>query len=473
MRKFNLRTFKSISLVFFLFISIAALAQQSPVLTLDSCRQLAIDNNKQLKAASEQERAAYYQKREALMKFFPKVSASGGYMHFDKNIHILSNSALPTSITIPGLGTSIPIPTEGLNQALYEMGEIDLSNLWVAGVSLTQPIFAGGKIIAYKELRNYAEDLAVAQKDTKLADVIVEVDEAYWQVVSLSGKKKLAESYAGLMRKLNADMEALEQEGLATKADRLSVNVKLNEAELALTKVENGLILSKMLLCQICGVDMSYEFMLADENNEDVVEDNFIEAPDYNIESALIQRPEIRSLEAVVKIMNQQTKIARAEYMPTIGLSTGYTWTNPNFHNGFQKEFAGNWHIGVMMRLPINPISATSNMKAAQAQTRKSQFELEDAKDKIRLQVNQANFKLTEANRKVSSAAYNVEKAEENLHYANVGFEEGVISSTDVMGAYTAWVAAESELIDSEIELKLCKVYLDRALGYDLINIDN
>lgn len=468
MTKGKLRTFSYVGFILIILFPIRVAGQQQ-TLTLDNCQQLAIENNKQLKAAGEQEQAAHYEKREAFMKFFPKISASGAYMHFGDDIHLISSSAIPGSITLPPAlgGMTLPLP-ESLTQGIYELGEIDMSNIWVAGVSVTQPIFAGGKIIAYNDLRNYAKQLTANQKDAKLADIIIEVDEAYWQVVSLSGKKKLAESYVDLMKKLNSDMEELEKEGMATKADRLSVNVKLNEAELAYTKVDNGLKLSKMLLCQICGIEITEELTLADENKP--VENIVIVNPEYNIETALIQRTEIRSLETVVSIMDQQRKIARADFLPTIGLSTGYMWTNPNAHDGLEYKFSGNWHIGVSMNLPINPVSSSSKYKAAQAQTRKSQYELEDAKDKIRLQVNQANYKLNEANRKIVSANCNVEKAEENLNYANIGFEEGVISSSDVMAAYAAWVAAQSEHIDAEIDLRLCKIYLDRALGQPLIN---
>ena len=468
MTKGTLRTVNAVDLLLILLLSLS-IRSQGQVLTLNNCRQLAIDNNKQLKAATEQERTAFYQKKEALMKFFPKISASGTYLHFNEDIHLISNSAIPSSITLPALlgGMTLPVPN-AITEGVYGLGEIDMSNIWLASVSVTQPIFAGGKIIAYKDLRNHAEKLAIAQKDTKLADVIVEVDEAYWQVVSLSGKKKLAESYVDLMKKLNSDMEELEKEGMATKADRLSVNVKLNEAELTHTKIENGLNLSKMLLCQICGIEFSSELTLVDENK--AIENVPTVGTEYDIESSLSQRPEIKSLEAVVKIMDQQRKIARAEYMPTIGLSTGYMLSNPNLHEGLQKSFSGNWHVGVSVNLQINPFTSTSKYKVEQAETRKSQYELEDAKDKIRLQINQANYKLTEANRKIASAIYNVEKAEENLNYANLGFEEGVISSADVMAAYAAWVAAESEHIDADIDLKLCKLYLDRALGSGLIN---
>lgn len=59
-------------------------------------------------------------------------------------------------------------------------------------------------------------------------------------------------------------------EGVATKADGLSVRVKVNEAEMTLTKVEDGLSLARMLLCQLCGIDLSSPITLADENMEDI-----------------------------------------------------------------------------------------------------------------------------------------------------------------------------------------------------------
>lgn len=59
-------------------------------------------------------------------------------------------------------------------------------------------------------------------------------------------------------------------EGVATKADGLSIKVKVNEAEMTLTKVTDGLSLARMLLCQLCGLDLSTPIMLADEQKEDL-----------------------------------------------------------------------------------------------------------------------------------------------------------------------------------------------------------
>jgi len=458
---------KSFGAILFLICIFTTNVTAQQILSLEQCRQLAIDNNKALKIATEQERIAYYEKKDALTKFFPDISFVGGYMHNQKNLYLIPSSVIPSSITLPvelpGIGSTIPID-ESVRNKIHDLGKLDIKNLWAGGFTLTQPIFMGGKIIAYNDLRSYAQELARTMKETQMTDVIVEVDNAYWQVVSVASKKKLAESYVNLMQKMDSDISAMEQEGVATKADRLSVNVKLNEAEMTLTKAENGLSLAKMLLSQICGLEISDQITLKDENIENIpLADDATGI--FNIDEALSNRTEIRSLGLATKIYEKQEKIALADFMPNIALTANYVWTNPNLFDGAEKKFAGMWNVGVMLKVPLNFVSNSSKLNAAKAQTRIKQFELEDAKEKITLQINQSSYKLTEAQKKYTSAQKNVEKADENLRYANVGFEEGVIAASDAMAAHTAWISAHSELIDAQIDIILCRIYLNKALG--------
>lgn len=452
----------------FIFAFVANISAQQ-LLSLEQCRQLAIENNKALKIATEQERIAYYEKKDALTKYFPEISFMGGYLRNQKNLHLISSSVIPASIPlpieIPGIGSSIPVDPS-IRDAIYKAGEVDIKNIWAGGFSLTQPVFMGGKIVAYNDLRSYAEDLAKTMKETQMTEVIMEVDNAYWQVVSVANKKKLAESYVQLMQKMDSDISAMEEEGIATKADRLSVNVKLNDAEMILTKAENGLSLAKMLLSQLCGLDISDQITLEDENIDNITTAEEVVTP--NIDEALVNRSEIRSLELATKIYGKQEKIALAGFMPNLALTANYIWTNPNLFDGFEKKFDGMWNVGVVLKVPLNFVSNSAKLNAAKAQTRIKRFELEDAKEKIKLQIHQSSYKLSEANKKYTSAKKNVEKADENLRYANVGFEEGVIAASDAMAAHMAWISAHSELIDAQIDIILCRIYLNKALGRKL-----
>jgi outer membrane protein TolC len=149
-----------------------------------------------------------------------------------------------------------------------------------------------------------------------------------------------------------------------------------------------------------------------------------------------------------------------------MALIGGYMVSNPSFFNGFEKKFKGMWNVGVMVSVPIwHWGEGFYKVKAAKSEARIARYQLDEAKEKIELQVNQSAFKVNEAAKKLVMAEKNLEKANENLRYANLGFEEGVIPASNVLEAHTAWLSAQSERIDAQIDVKLTEVYLRKATG--------
>ena len=253
-------------------------------------------------------------------------------------------------------------------------------------------------------------------------------------------------------------------EGVATKADGLKVDVKVNEAEMALTQVDNGLSLAKMYLCQLCGLPLDSKITLADEDSENLPLDATAQTVD--VESAIENRPEVKLLENTIDLSRQATRLVRAAYLPQVLLTGGYVATNPNVFNGFERKLSGMWNVGVMVRVPLwNWMEGTYKVRASRIATTIVELERDDIREKIDLQVSQSQFKVKEANRRLAMATKNVENAEENLRCANLGFKEGVIPTTDVMAAQTAWVQAQSQKIDAEVDVKMSQVNLKKALG--------
>lgn len=426
--------------------------QGQRTLTLEECRDLSIKNNKELQISGEKVRVAGYEKQAAVTKYFPQISAMGTYMRNQKDINLVDGT------TVAGLNQLLPMDVSGFFH-------LDIQNVWLGTVSLVQPVFMGGKIIAYNQITRYARELAESMNDLKLQDLIYKTDETYWQVVSLVNKKKLADSYVSLLRKMDGDVQAMIDEGVATPADGLSVKVKLNEAEMAQTKVDNGLSLSRMALAQLCGLQLDEPVKLADENIESL--DNTIDTnAAVNVEEAFLNRQELKSLDYAVRIYEKKEKIALAEVLPNVALTANYLVTNPNSFNGYKNEFAGMFNVGVVVQVPLSGWwEGTYKRNAARAETHIRQLEFEDAKEKIELQVNQSVYKVNEAGKKLTASARNKEKAEENLRHATLGFDEGVIPALNLMEAQTAWVSAQSSLIDAQIEVKLTDIYLTKAMG--------
>ena len=478
-------------IAFFLFaLLLTATTQGQNLLTLDSCRSMALANNKRLLIGEKEIEKAGYDNKAAKTNYLPKLKATAAYFRNSRETHLLNNS---TRHKLNNLGSSIAQPLASVAQivekyhpeltdALNEFGnnvidefsdvgkkinegfETDTRNMFAGALTITQPLYMGGKIRAYNEITDYAKQIAEEKHRGGAQEVVLEVDEAYWRVVSLANKKKLAESYVNLLKHLDDDMQKMIKEGVATKANGLTVSVKLNEAEMTLTKVDNGLTLSRMLLCQLCGMPIESNFTLEDEQKEQLAPVTNNAAFDMN--QAYVNRPELRSLELATKIYDKKIQIARSEFLPQVVLTGNYMLTNPSVYNGFEKKFKGMFNVGVMVSAPLFEWGENKyKIRAAKSEAAIAKYELEEAKEKIELQVNQQSFRVKEAEKTLARARKNCESADENMKTANAGFKEGVIPTSDLLAAQTAWVSAHSEVIDAEINARLTQVYLKKSLG--------
>lgn len=460
------------------------------VLTLDSCRQMALSNNKQLGISKMKQSVAANIRKSARTKYLPHVSAIGTYEYTSEPISLLSGTqkaefqhlgttmsgALAQSLgdlivqnpnlaaVMGRLGPTMETVMNGLGQKIVDAFDTDTRHLFAGSVMLTQPLFMGGSIIAMNKMADINEQLAENSLDARRQATLYKIDQAYWQVVSLYHKRKLAESYLELVRKLDGDVQKMIDEGLATRSDGLSVDVKVNEAEMAVSQVNDGLVLSRMLLNQLCGLPLNEEVTLKDEQADEIAVVEL--SPELDVDLAVSNRPELKMLQNTVDLSKQTTNILRAGNLPQLLLTGGYAVSNPNVLDGFQRKFGGFWHVGVMMRIPIwNWGDVMYKVRASKGATSIAKMELEEARDLIELQVNQNTFKVDEANKKLTMALSNIERANENLRMANLGFQEGVITPATVMEAQTAWLQAQSQKIDAEIDVKLSQVDLQKALG--------
>ena len=426
------------------------------VLTLDECHQLALKNNKKLKVSEEEVNKARYEMYSSYANYLPKVSATATYTHNNKSVQLLSDENIAA---LNNIGTMTQAQIDAYRQEL-----LDTKNIYSGIVTVQQPIFAGGKIVAYNQITKDLKGLAESKLDLQQQEVVVTTDQAYWQIVSIANKLKLAESYAESLRTLNADVEKMVAEGVSTNSEQLAVKVKLNEAETALLKAQNGLALSKMLLCQICGLPLDSDIVLADEKLDDVLLTH--QKPCYSEGEIETNRPELRCLSLANDIYAKKVWVTRADYLPTIGAFGNYTLSNPSCFNGFQNEFTGLWSFGVMAKIPVFHWGEGYNKtRMAKAEAKIQQYNYEDTKEMIMLQVRQCETRLNEADSRLKQSQEKLNDADENLRMANAGFREGVVESSVLNLAQTAWLQAHSEYIDAKIDCIMADVNLRKAAG--------
>jgi len=523
------------SLLLALLLTALPLTAQPQRLTLDDCREMALEADKDLQQARTRIEMAGYDRKIARANYFPNVSATGAYLYNNRDIALIDDvqssmlqsagsimqgvlagtaasmqeqlsgamtqamtgtmNQLMTAIqTNPALAQeymsspmwqtvlgmlqkmdpsglvqmqlpdiSEPVNAIGadIDQALHP----DLHNIWVGAVTVQQPIFVGGKILYSNKMAALNEDLARSRFDMEEAQVVLDVDQAYWQIVSIAGKKRLSESYADLLHTLEADVDASVKAGVMTESDALQIKVKANEAEMLRTKATNGLTLAKMLLCQRIGLPLDSEIELADENLDAVPLPQ--RAQDKSLDDIYADRPETRSLELASRIYDAKAKVTRADGLPKVALTANWLVSNPNAFNGLQNTWNGGmFTAGVMVNVPLfHGLENANKYRKAKAEASLYRSQLEDAKEKVALQVTRERKAYDEALEKLSMAEANLDSAEENLRTATIGFEAGVISTSTVLSAQTAWLSAHSDCLDAGTELQMAAAALSRAEG--------
>lgn len=482
--------------------------QAQEVYSLQKCRELALQNNRQLKISNMTVDVAENTRKAAKTKYLPRVDALAGYQHFSREISLLSDDQ---KNTLSNLGTntfgqlggqigqnlsslaqqgvlspqvaqqlgqllsnvSTPLTQAGNNigQSINDAFRSNTKNVYAGGIVVNQPIYMGGAIKAANDMAAIGEQVAQNNISLKRQLVLYGVDNAYWLAISLKKKEALAIRYRNLAQKLNEDVKKMIREGVATRADGLKVEVAVNTADMQIARIQSGVSLAKMALCELCGLDLNGDIQLSDEREADLPPtpstqfDNYI-IPASDSTRLNETRPELRLLQNAVDMSKQNTKLLRSLYLPHILLTAGYSVSNPNLFNGFQKRFTDLWNIGVTVQVPVWTWGENKyKIRASRTATSIAQLEMDDVRKKIDLEIEQNRLRLKDANKQLATSHKNMAAAEENLRCANVGFKEGVMTVTEVMAAQTAWQTSRMAIIDAEISVKLAQAGLQKALG--------
>lgn len=482
--------------------------QAQEVYSLQKCRELALQNNRQLKISNMTVDVAENTRKAAKTKYLPRVDALAGYQHFSREISLLSDDQKNTfsnlgtntfgqlggqigqnltSLAQQGIlspqvaqqlgqllsNVSTPLTQAGNNigQSINDAFRSNTKNVYAGGIVVNQPIYMGGAIKAANDMAAIGEQVAQNNISLKRQLVLYGVDNAYWLAISLKKKEALAICYRDLAQKLNEDVKKMIREGVATRADGLKVEVAVNTADMQIARIQSGVSLAKMALCELCGLDLNGDIQLSDERDADLPPtpstqfDNYI-IPASDSTRLNETRPELRLLQNAVDMSKQNTKLLRSLYLPHVLLTAGYSVSNPNLFNGFQKRFTDLWNIGVTVQVPIWTWGENKyKIRASRTATSIAQLEMDDVRKKIDLEIEQNRLRLKDANKQLATSHKNMAAAEENLRCANVGFKEGVMTVTEVMAAQTAWQTSRMAIIDAEISVKLAQAGLQKALG--------
>lgn len=433
-------------------ISMGDVVAQEPVsLSLEKCREMALNHNREIQIAESDVIASEYLVKSAKTKYLPRIDFTGGWINpGDRALKPFAIDFNIPGVTPPGLS----LPLDFISIAPQEV--------YTGGFVLKQPIFMGMKIVEANKMAGFTSELAHEKVKLTEAEVLTMVDEAYWRVVSVEEKVSLAKSYKSLLERFVQDLQNLYAEGMITKNEVLKVQVKQNEVELSLLKAENGLVLSKMLLGQMIGVDADQIILDKDVISEEELSSRLIALTD----TLAVERAEVTMLRNKVAITQSAKKMVQSQFMPNVFLTAGYNWISPNLYKGTQNNLGGDWMIGVGMQIPILTWGdRLHQVHIAEQQVEKAQLELQEAQEKIGLQVQQNRFKHIEALKKMELTKLSKEQAEENLRVAMNNMLEGMNGIRDILEAQAMWESATSADIDARVEAAVTLSQLEKSTG--------
>jgi len=431
-------------------------------LTLEECRARALETNELLKIADETISQAEYQKKAAVSAYLPNVKASAIGMYseqsYDETLYLptqvydsSTGELVPNVLVDPTTGTPV-IGTDGypvFNSYAYLPLDISSRGGFTAGLSLEQALYAGGKIAAGNTMAEIGISMANNNKVLKESESIYECDQMFYLYVSTIEKVKMAHQYKTLLDSLYQMVEDNYELGMINRNEVLKVKVQLNDVILQVQKAESGLQLARMSLCRVIGLPYNTPITVNDSVDNYMLDMSAIN--DLDVTS----RVEYQLLSRQVEMAEENVKMVQGDYKPTAGVSLGYNYYNIDMQNADNIDNSG---VSLMARLEI-PITTFGERKgkvnAEKTTVSIRQLELKRNSELMQLEMEQARLNLVDAHLRVELAQEALEQASENVRISQDGYELGMETIVDLLGAQASWQEAYSNKIDAETGFKL------------------
>lgn len=417
-----------------------ATAQQTIILSQSECRTMALAANEQLRQAQNSLQQSSLDRKIANTAYLPKFegSATGVYM-------------LPD---IDMMGSKMRI-----------------RGTYMAGISLVQPIYTGGKITAGRKLARIGEKVAAEQLRMTRMDVIAEADRAYWSYVAVTDKVKLMDSFKAMLDTLYNQTSIALEVGMATENDILRVEAKRSEIVYQQQKVSNGVELCRMALCNAIGADIDTHISVSDS----------MPAP---TEATLLpidisDRPELHLLQQQVEASRQQVAMTRADFLPTVGLSIGYNYygniklnSMVDVGGGMLMPYSQEFRDGIAMGLLSVKIplfhwgEGFKKVRRARIAVDNANLDLQRTSRLLDLETRQAATNVSDGFNLINSAQTAMRQAEENLRVTTERYNESMIPLSDLLDAQTQWQQSRSNLIEAQTQYQIYLTDYLRATGH-------
>lgn len=484
-------------------------AYVSQAISLDSCKRAALNNNNEIKKSEIEIQAAVQQKKEAFTKHFPTVSAMAvALKSIDPLVELGDmdmNSMLSSSPTYNNMVSELTASGEQISQLqaaaaqgsteammalqqLQESGKIaelqnaqsmmqsvgnamntfspifkeiiedkinSLDYLNTAAITVVMPLYAGGRIYNGNKLATIGQEASQYKKAMTVDEVMLKTETLYWTLQSLIEKEKTVNEFAKMLDTLYNDVNNFVQAGLTQSNDLLRVQIKQNELQTNLKKVQNGIELTKRALCQHTGIPYSYGIEFEAGNY-----DRLVTASEQSPEELVQNRNEYQLLNKAVEAQELQKKMIRGEYMPQVAIAGA----------GYWLDMADNKSTNALGLITVSiPISdwwgGSHKIKQQNIKLEQARLELDKNTELLGLQIRQMTDDMDVASFQISASEKSVEQAEKNLNVSQHNYQAGVIGLSDLLEAQAVYQQAKDNLTEAKCNYQMAVANYLVAIG--------
>ncbi|MGN0234198.1 MAG: TolC family protein [Bacteroidaceae bacterium] len=444
------------SYIIILLFSLMALPAVSETLTVEACRQMALEHNHARQSAAFSTTQALHTQKSVWAQFFPSLSLEAGvaYDTGDGTMGIDGGMLPVGTMDVTGF-----VPSGSLAYFPGVNIKYDINTLFSGSLLLKQPLYMGGKIRASYQMSKMAVELYRQGERKTEAEVLQSVDDAYAKVVKAREMVLVAQRYKALLEELDRNVESAVRHGLSMRNDRLKVGVRLDEVELQLRKAENAHRLACMNLCHVTGMPLDTQLDVSAEYPQTELHEA-VQTSDVSL------RPESAMLDYQTRIASEQVRVARSDMLPSLSLMAKYGYTNGFEVNGRRLLDGWNFGGGVTLSVPLYHFGTnTQKVKAAKVKLQMAQEEQADKREMMLLELQQAANNLDEARLEVTLAENSLVQAEENMQVSQKQYQAGMETLSDCLEAQAAWQKANENLINAQFRCYLAIVDYRRSAG--------
>ena len=432
-----------LALAIFLSLSATASAQGSLTLDQKTCREMALESSEDIRKAENDIFKSQLDGKVATSAFLPSVDANGSGIYVT--------------------------PNQGMSGM-----DLIMKGTYMAGITLTQPLYAGGRIVTGKKMSKIGEEAAGEKMRMTRAEVISDADNAYWTYVSVQEKLRMVEDLKAQMDILLSQVSVSAGAGMATDADLLTVKAKRSEVEYQLQKVAGGVELCRMALCRVVGVPFDTQIVTGDTFLSDAETCLSDDVTALSVDS----RPELKLLQTQIDVAKNQVRLTRGEYLPSLAVVGAYM----NYGNiklssmvdagdGTYVPYEQKLHKGMcaaMLSLSI-PIfhwgEGYNKVRKAKADVSNAVLDYQKNEKLMTLEARQAETNLRDSRALISCAKDALAQSEENLRVVSNRYSASMCPLSDYLTARFQWHQSKSNLVEAVTQYHISLTDYLRATG--------